>query len=365
MSRMFTGLVGSQRPRLATLLLAGVLAVPSLLGAQASAGPTAAGNTQPQLARIAAQKPDSLVSVIVQMTDKGAHVEGAVKSLGGSVTKDLHIINAFAASIPGKAVEKLAATPGVRWISLDAPVAQSTVDSVFTTWSNKLGNSVSTNFSNGSNIVDSAQGANGTYGSGSNVRGAFAGFEPEVAPGTSISKVEVALQAYVANNLGYNEDPRLTFATSTSSGYVSSASYTLRHEVLNNYVGAANSGTLYIDVTSLRTWRWSDFDNNLELQIDQTRINSGHNVYYDAVGLRVTASAGTDTSSSAAPLSLSRNSYDASQMSNAYNAAVRATDVWSNSGSGQAGLQGQGMTAALTSILRITPLPTVTVTALL
>jgi len=42
--------------------------------------------------------------------------------LGGEVTKDLGIINAFAAELPAGEVERLARDPGVRWISFDAPM---------------------------------------------------------------------------------------------------------------------------------------------------------------------------------------------------------------------------------------------------
>src|SRR5204863_8617621 len=44
--------------------------------------------------------------------------------LGGVVTMDLHIINAFAAELPAGAILELARAAGVRWISLDAPVVR-------------------------------------------------------------------------------------------------------------------------------------------------------------------------------------------------------------------------------------------------
>ena len=49
---------------------------------------------------------------------------GRAVALGGTVTKDLHIINAFAADLPGRAVTELARAEEVRWISLDAPVVK-------------------------------------------------------------------------------------------------------------------------------------------------------------------------------------------------------------------------------------------------
>jgi serine protease AprX len=45
-----------------------------------------------------------------------------VESLGGNVTRDLSIINAFSAKVPAGALPELAEAHGVRWVSLDAPV---------------------------------------------------------------------------------------------------------------------------------------------------------------------------------------------------------------------------------------------------
>jgi serine protease AprX len=77
---------------------------------------------QPLLLAMAAERPDEMVRVIVQKGAKDAGVDELVARLGGKVTKDLHIINAFAAEVPGKAVPNLARAVGVRWVSLDAPM---------------------------------------------------------------------------------------------------------------------------------------------------------------------------------------------------------------------------------------------------
>jgi serine protease AprX len=81
-----------------------------------------AARVQPQLLELAAQQPDQVVSVIVQKAVQDDRVEQAVGALGGSVTKDLHIINAFAAEMKAKDVAQLAKADGVRWVSLDAPM---------------------------------------------------------------------------------------------------------------------------------------------------------------------------------------------------------------------------------------------------
>ena len=63
------------------------------------------------------------VKVIVQATDAAAaDVEQHLVQLGGQVTKQLPIVNGFAATMPGGAVAKLAHLPGIRAITQDLPV---------------------------------------------------------------------------------------------------------------------------------------------------------------------------------------------------------------------------------------------------
>jgi serine protease AprX len=94
----------------------------SLMSPVTLPGAVASAKAQPPLAEIAAQAPDRLVTVIVQKADKSSQAEALVLRLGGKVTKDLHIINAFTAELSAGAAEKLAASSTVRWVSLDAPV---------------------------------------------------------------------------------------------------------------------------------------------------------------------------------------------------------------------------------------------------
>ncbi|HEX2916858.1 MAG TPA: S8 family serine peptidase [Chloroflexia bacterium] len=77
---------------------------------------------QPELAQIARQSPDQPVSIIVQKSVGEASLESQVASLGGVVTKELPIINAFSATLPASRLSTLGQTPGVKWVSLDAPV---------------------------------------------------------------------------------------------------------------------------------------------------------------------------------------------------------------------------------------------------
>ena len=77
---------------------------------------------QPVLANIASSNPNRIVHVIVQKMAGDTSVEQDVTGLGGKVTRDLSIINGFAAEITARSALELARISGVRWVSLDAPV---------------------------------------------------------------------------------------------------------------------------------------------------------------------------------------------------------------------------------------------------
>jgi len=112
------------QPKIIRFLVAAMLLV-SLVGSVAL--PASAGVTKahPLLVQMAAEDPGQRVAVIVQKLAEGKEVEAEVASLGGEVTKDLHIINAFAAEMSAGSALELAASPDVRWVSLDAPVVRS------------------------------------------------------------------------------------------------------------------------------------------------------------------------------------------------------------------------------------------------
>ena len=66
---------------------------------------------------------DAVVGVIVQKHDgRDRAPERAVEQLGGTVTRDLPIVDGFSATVPAEAVPELAETPGVRVVSLDRKV---------------------------------------------------------------------------------------------------------------------------------------------------------------------------------------------------------------------------------------------------
>ncbi len=106
----------------AVALLALALLVPGAawaLGAGSQDGPA---QTQPAKA---AQAPQKRVPVIVQKADRSDRAEALVRSLGGAVTKDLSMINAFAAEIPAGALEQVAASPSVPRVAPDGEVESS------------------------------------------------------------------------------------------------------------------------------------------------------------------------------------------------------------------------------------------------
>ena len=218
---------------------------------------------------------------------------------------------------------ELARNESVRWVSLDAPT-QSAGVTKFTTWASKLGTTVPNGFTGTGNIL-SLVGVNGTYGYGKNVKVAVGGFTPEYAPGQAITKVEVVLWTYVSASLGAAETPKITAYVGGRPGAV----VVVSTSQFNGCLGVSKVCKRSIDITASRTWKWSDFTQNLEIVIDQTAVAKTHSIYYDAVGLLVTTAPGTDTTS---PLRTTTSSdgttVDTSVMMNVFPKVVRATDVW-------------------------------------
>src|SRR5688572_25589483 len=103
-------------------LLLGILLIISLFSPVLPSSQNAVARAQPVLVQMAASNPDQIVSVIIQKVAGAAGVERQVFSLGGKVTKDLKIINAFAAEMRLGAAMEIARSYQVRWVSLDAPM---------------------------------------------------------------------------------------------------------------------------------------------------------------------------------------------------------------------------------------------------
>lgn len=191
-------------------------------------------------------------------------------------------------------------------------------------------------FNNANLIIDGGTGPNGTYGWGANSTQTIGGFLAERGSGQRISQVEVALKAYVPTRLSGTEDPRVSVIV----GGQTVSNVTVANTSFDSLVGQANAGYVYVNVTGSRNWTWGDFDNDLQVKIDQSMFSSSHPVYYDAIGLRVTAVPGTDNTGGIAPPSQSNRMPDANALINSFNKTVRATDVWGVR-------QGQGQTIAV------------------
>jgi serine protease AprX len=78
----------------------------------------------PALADLAVSKPGKRVEVIVQMTQGTQRTAATplIQTLGGRVTRDLHIINAVVATLPAAGARELAAQPSVRAVSLNGAI---------------------------------------------------------------------------------------------------------------------------------------------------------------------------------------------------------------------------------------------------
>ncbi len=99
---------------LMALTLVAALLAP--VGLQATARPAA---IHPALAQLASAAPDQLVRVIALKADSSGQAEALVEALGGTIYRDLKIINAFAAELTARAAEKLSKTASVNWVTLD------------------------------------------------------------------------------------------------------------------------------------------------------------------------------------------------------------------------------------------------------
>jgi serine protease AprX len=111
------------------LVIMGSGAVPAVA---ASAPPLASSAAAPGLDRLAATQPSHRVEVIVQLQPASppATRRGLLRSLGATHVRDLPIVHGFAARMSAAAAAVLAHRPGVRAVTLNAPVEPSgSVDS--------------------------------------------------------------------------------------------------------------------------------------------------------------------------------------------------------------------------------------------
>lgn len=314
-----------------------ILLFAGLIGPRAFTAGTTEYHAHPALLELAAQTPKTMVSVIVQKASQSGQPEQLVEMLGGRVTRNLSIINAFAAVMPAEKARELSASPFVKWVSLDARMRTSLApDYMFTTWANKASTQVPMSFLDSANMLSPA-GPDGQYAwAGPKNKGAVTGFTPEYTPGLAIMKVEVAVILNVPVKLGSKEFIKFTPFVSGKALASANLSSTL-------LAACATDCVQYVNITGKRIWKWSEIA-AMQLVIDQGTILREHGIYYDAVGIRVTAGEGID---SGAPITMSAVTgapINVSVLANQFNKVVRATDVW-NEAPGY--YQGQNITVAV------------------
>jgi serine protease AprX len=116
---------------LVAAILASALSLVTILTLQAAAGlsgvagaSATSSHSSLTLAELATSAPDKRVEVIVQLQPGTDHALGAqlVRSAGGTVGRELPIINGFSTSLPAEQAQELSLDPAVRAVSLNAAV---------------------------------------------------------------------------------------------------------------------------------------------------------------------------------------------------------------------------------------------------
>ena len=301
-----------------------------------------ATKAQPILVAMATADPDQMVRVIVQKSgaSDAQTAETRAVELGGKLTQDLHIINAFAAEMTAGMAYELSRSTRVRWVSLDAPMNSASTSDISVTWATSIGTLMTNQYLDAAYIVDgSGLGPNGSFGYRiGNGKGIFGGFNVEAVSGNAITRVELVLFAYA--NASFSSDYRI-------KPYINGAAQKeikTKTTIFSSVIGAQNAGIVSLDITAAKSWKWVDFYNNLELQIEQAGFASNHTIYYDAVGLRITSAPGTDTSLETLTNPLINDSIvDGSQQVNVYNHVIGATQLWNTTNK----LQGKNVTVAV------------------
>src|ERR1051325_85968 len=106
-------------------LLVSLLLVASFFSGALPSTNSMMAKAQPILVQMAVSDPNQTVSVIIQKVNQTTSAEGQVAALGGQVTQDLGIINAFSAEMTAGAALEISHSADVRWVSLDAALKSS------------------------------------------------------------------------------------------------------------------------------------------------------------------------------------------------------------------------------------------------
>ncbi len=291
---------------------------------------------QPQLVSVAQHAPQRWVKVIVQkkIGPLGSAVDARAIVLGGRITKDLYFIHAIAVEITAGAALQLAQHPGVRWISLDAPVgsAASTVvgageASTFTAWATTLENADQLSSYAFADMVDSTLGPDGEFSQASGGALVVGGFASEETPGRVVSRVEAVLRLYVRNAASH---PTMTVIPVV--GTAVGAEISVNSSAFDPFVGQDNAGLLYVDLTAARTWQWRDFY-DLSLKLSYPNQTADSKVLIDAIGVRITSVPGqsVDSTQVIGPRLAPVSAINTNRLGNVFNQVLHATDVWNAS----------------------------------
>jgi subtilisin family serine protease len=104
------------------LLLLFALFIPLPAAAQPISAQEGRAKMQNYLRQLAQHEPTERVALIVQKQTTDDGVEQFVERNGGTITRSLALINAFAAEVPASLLPRLAELSGVRQVSINAPV---------------------------------------------------------------------------------------------------------------------------------------------------------------------------------------------------------------------------------------------------
>lgn len=118
------------------------------------------------------------------------------------------------------------------------------------------------------------------------------GFNTTPQPG-SISKVEAIFSIYyngafaVSSSDGAKANLILNNNTTT---YLATRAFTGNTDLASFGPGVANQGILVWDVTAAKTWAWTDFTSDLDIEFDSVKSGGGDGVtlYLDGLGFRIT-----------------------------------------------------------------------------
>jgi serine protease AprX len=129
--RIRWGLAAASLALVALVAVVGLQSHSQVLGgSDATVADSAAAKFSPRLTALASEHPRQRVEVIAQLQPTTTHGQGRalVRSLGGRVTGEVHIINALAARMSATAARQLAESPSVRAVSLNAKVEQHAIN---------------------------------------------------------------------------------------------------------------------------------------------------------------------------------------------------------------------------------------------